>query len=290
MRKSTIVLKQIECKLARPLRFFIMGSLLALSFTKTFAQGDLLISPLRIVFEGPKKFQEINLANVGKDTSIYVVSVIDIRMKDDGSFEQITVPDSGQNFAGKYLRFFPRRVTLAPNEAQVVKIQLIKTNEMEPGEYRSHLYFRSVPDETPLGEKKPVKESGSLSVHLVPIFGITTPVIIRMGENTSAVTFSDLSFKMVDNIPKLSVTFNRTGSMSVYGDLKVDFVSAMGRVTLVKLVKGIGVYTPNAVRHFVMDLDTDKGVDFRMGKLHITYTLQTSDKSLKVVEAELSLM
>ena len=77
-----------------------------------------------------QKFQEINLANVGKDTSIYVVSVIDIRMKDDGSFEQITVPDSGQNFAGKYLRFFPRRVTLAPNEAQVVKIQLIKTNEI----------------------------------------------------------------------------------------------------------------------------------------------------------------
>src|SRR4051812_12766425 len=118
----------------------IIGMLL-FSNASIWAQGDLLISPLRIVFEGSKKSQEINLANVGKDTATYVISVKDIRMNEDGSFDEITVPDSGQLFAGPYLRFFPRKVTLAPNEAQVVKIQLIKTNELTTGEYRSHLYF-----------------------------------------------------------------------------------------------------------------------------------------------------
>src|ERR1700740_1244635 len=141
------------------LKPFLLKSILlvlgifALQASHAMAQGDLLISPLRIVFEGSKKSQEINLANVGKDTASYVISVVDYRMKEDGSFEEIKVADSGQNFAGPYLRFFPRKVSLAPNEAQVVKIQLIRTNEMKPGEYRSHLYFRSVPDERPLGEK-----------------------------------------------------------------------------------------------------------------------------------------
>src|SRR5580700_8466443 len=127
--------------------FCLYGLVLLCGTTSAFGQGDLLISPLRVTFEGSKKSQEINLANVGKDTATYIISVQDIKMNDDGSFEQITTPEPGQNFAGPYLRFFPRKVTLAPNEAQVVKIQLIKTNELQPGEYRSHLYFRAVPDE-----------------------------------------------------------------------------------------------------------------------------------------------
>lgn len=272
-------------------RFFLLGAFLFLTNNEIFAQGDLLISPLRIVFEGNKKSEEINLANVGKDTANYVISVIDIRMKEDGSFEQVVEPDSGQNFAGKFIRFFPRRVTLAPNEAQVVKIQLIKTSEMTPGEYRSHLYFRSVPDEKPLGETNTKKDTSGLSVHLVPIFGITTPVIIRVGENTTQVTLSDLSFRKPDSVrsaPQLKLTFNRNGSMSIYGDLKIDHVLPSGKTTQVKLVKGIGVYAPNPRRQISIDLDAEN-INYSKGKLHLTYTLQTSDKSVKTVEADLIL-
>lgn len=253
------------------------------------AQGDLLISPLRIVFEGSKKSQEINLANVGKDTATYVISVVDIRMKDDGSFESITTPDTGQNFAGPYLRFFPRKVTLAPNEAQVVKIQLIKTNELKPGEYRSHLYFRAVPDERPLGDRPSKKDSASISIQLTPIFGITIPAIIRIGDYDANATMTNFSFTNDNNQPALSFTFKRTGSMSVYGDIKVDHVSPDGKVTQVKIVKGIGVYTPNTVRNFKTDLDTDNQANFHKGKLHVTYTLQMNDKSVKTVEEDVAL-
>jgi hypothetical protein len=291
MHKYYMVLSRAESQMTMGIRFLLIGILLsAVSFNGAFAQGDLLISPLRVVFEGTKKSQVINLANVGKDTAIYVISVVDIKMRDDGTFEQVTVPDSGQNFAGKYLRFFPRRVVLAPNEAQVVKIQLVKTNELMPGEYRSHLYFRSVPEETPAGEKKQSKDTSGLSVHLVPIFGITTPVIIRVGENNSAVTLSDFSLDLKDTIPRVSITLNRTGNMSVYGDIKVEFISAYGKVTQVKLARGVSVYAPNAFRRLRIELDKDKNVDYRMGKLRLTYTLQAADKSVKVVQTELPLI
>ena len=288
MSKSIFPVRIPAMKLSSNIKLLMPGLLMIFLCTNAMAQGDLLISPLRVTFEGGKKAQEINLANVGKDTATYAISIVDIRMKEDGSFEQITVPDSGQKFAGPYLRFFPRKVVLAPNEAQVVKIQLIKTTQMEPGEYRSHLYFRAVPEEKPLGYKPKSKDTSGISISLVPIFGITIPVIVRVGENTADVTLSDLSFTMAVDTPRLSFSFNRLGNMSVYGDVKVDYVSPGGKSIQVKMAKGVGVYTPNTRRRFTLDLDDHK-ISFNKGKLHVTYTLQTNDKSKKQVEAELEL-
>jgi P pilus assembly chaperone PapD len=80
------------------------------------AQGDLLITPTRIVFEGKKQNQEIILVNTGHDTSTYNVSLVQNRVREDGSYERIEKPDSGQFFVDNYIRFFPRKFTLAPNE------------------------------------------------------------------------------------------------------------------------------------------------------------------------------
>ena len=40
------------------------------------AQGDLLITPRRVVFEGSKQSQELTLANTGNDTARYNVSFV----------------------------------------------------------------------------------------------------------------------------------------------------------------------------------------------------------------------
>ena len=254
------------------------------------AQGNLLITPRRIVFEGNKRSEEINLANTGKDTAKYNVSIIEYRMREDGSFLEISKPDSGQNFAGKYLRFFPRAVVLAPNEAQVVKIQVTKASELESGEYRSHVYFRAVPDTKPLGEGEVKKDSSAISVRLVPIFGITIPVIIRVGENTTKLTLSGLSFEQVnDTTPRLKLVLNRSGNMSVYGDLIVEHISPQGKVTPAGSVKGIAVYTPNPLRRFQMDLDKTSGINYHTGKLQVVFTTQSDVKPVKLAETELLL-
>jgi hypothetical protein len=90
------------------------------------AQGNLLLLPGRVIFEGSKRYEELNLANSGKDTARYVISLMHVRMKEDGGFEEISQPDSGENFADKFIRFFPHSVVLGPGESQVVKIQLDK--------------------------------------------------------------------------------------------------------------------------------------------------------------------
>src|SRR5688572_19794449 len=114
-----------------------------------------MITPKRVVFEGSQRTQVLNLANIGQDSATYAISLVQIRMKEDGSFEEITEPDPGQYFATRYLRYFPRTVRLAPNEAQTVRVQVNRSGEMVPGEYRSHLYFRAIPRPKPLGTKEP---------------------------------------------------------------------------------------------------------------------------------------
>jgi hypothetical protein len=261
-----------------------------LNTQKVQAQGNLLITPRRVVFEGTKRTQELNLANTGNDTAKYNVSIVEYRMKEDGSFQEITTPDAGQNFADKFIRFFPRTVTLAPNEAQVVKMQLIKTDQMQPGEYRSHVYFRAVPNQAALGVDEKAKDSTAIGVRLIPIFGITIPVIIRSGESTMKVNLSDVKMEIFnDTIPRLQLVFNRTGNMSVYGDLFVEHVSLQGVTTKVGIVKGIAVYTPNPVRKFQLDLDNKAKVDYHNGTIRITYISQTDSKAEKYAEAELKL-
>ena len=256
---------------------------------QTRAQGNLLIMPRRIVFTGSKKTQELNLANIGKDTARFVISMINIRMTESGSFDIINEPDSGQHFAGKYLRFFPHSVVLAPNESQVVRMQVTRSEELVAGEYRSHIYFRAVPSETALGEPVKADHSG-ISVHLVPIFGISIPVIIRVGESSARITLSGLSVHAVkDSVPSLQVTFNRSGAMSVYGDVQVSFISAQGKKTQVGLVNGLAIYTPNLIRTMTLPLENTKGIDYHSGKLHITFSEKTGAKPVKLAEADLVL-
>ena len=250
-----------------------------LSCLKSMGQGNLMVFPTRVVFEGTKKIQELNLANTSNDTAIYMISIVQMRMKDNGEFENITEPDSGQYFANKYVRIFPRKVILAPKETQVVKVQCINAENISTGEYRSHIYFRAQENQKALGEEdaSKSKDTTNISVKLKIVFGISIPVIVRVGESTAQVSLSDVSFNIEnDTIPALLMKFNRTGNMSVYGDIKIDYISATNEKTQAGFIKGVAVYTPNKSRWLKLNLD--KKIKYDKGKFHVTYTTQDGIK------------
>lgn len=276
------------------LRLSITGLILLQVFfpLNIWAQGNLLITPRRVVFEGNKRSTDLNLANIGDDTATYAISLVEIRMTENGGFESITEPDEGQKFASPYLRYFPRTVTLGPNEAQTVKIQLIRSGNLDPGEYRSHIYFRAVPREKPLGEEEEVvSDPSSIAVKLTPIFGITIPAIIRVGEPSARVTITDPQLRFEnDTIPRLGIVFNRTGDYSVFGDIAVDHISPQGTVTRVGIANGVAVYTPNTRRRFEFSLINTSGLDLGSGRLLITFSAPSDVKPEKYAEAVLPLV
>jgi hypothetical protein len=251
------------------------------------AQGNLLVTPRRVVFEGNHQREEIVVVNTGQDTAAYVISFLQYWMTEDGSFEEITEPRPGQLFADPYLRYFPRSVKLAPDESQVIRMQVRRLPGMAEGEYRSHLYFRAVPGEKPLGEEDVLPDSTSIGVRLTPIYGVSIPVIIRIGNLYSKVTINDLAVEQVENQPPVvKMTLNREGNQSVYGDLSIDYIAPDGKTINVDIVRGLAVYTPNTLRRFSMPLDLPEGVDFSAGKLLIRYSSSNEAKPVMYAEKE----
>ena len=255
--------------------------LLCLFSGSAFAQGDLMIMPKRLVFDGSQRSQEISLANTGSDTAVYAISFVNYKMTENGNFEQVETPEEGQRFATDFLRYFPRRVTLAPNEAQTIRVQLTRTGNLEQGEYRSHMYFRAVEEEVALGTEE-AEEAEGISINIKTVFGISIPIIIRHGQSNIKVTFSNMELDKSAAQPRLSLTINRSGNMSVYGNLSVVHISPQGKETEVGAVKGISVYTPNEKRSFSFELRNSEVVDLKNGKLLVSY----SEEKGKTLAAE----
>lgn len=263
----------------------IMLIVLLCSSFEILAQGDLLITPYRVVFDGKQQKNEISLMNNGKDTTTYTISFVQRNMMEDGSFQTIENPVAGQMFAEPYLRVFPRSVTLAPGEAQVVMLQFKRQKDMIAGEYRSHLYFRAEKNGKPLGMDKPVVEPNQISFQITPVYGMSIPVIIRTGAVNVNCTLSDLKLgAKSNNSQDLSLTINRTGNMSTYGDVIIEFIPNNGKPYQVAAVNGVGVYTCINRRNMDITIDNSSGKALSKGKLKVKYV--NNDKKKPVVYAE----
>jgi hypothetical protein len=260
-------------------------------FSQITAQGELMVYPKRIAFDGVKnRVQVVNLGNTSKDTVTYRISYKEIKMDENGKFSTIEEPEANQFFASPYLRYYPRVITLAPSEWQTVKIQLIKTNELKEGEYRSHLYFQPIArlkilqNQTSTKELLSAKKAEKSSVSINALIGISIANIITIGPASTAVTLSNLAL-LPSNV--LSLDINRAGNHSVYGELNVNHISLDGIRTNVAEIRGYAVYTPGNLRKTKIKLKTDAPVDYTKGKLQVTYT--TPNRVATYAEAFLNL-
>jgi hypothetical protein len=269
-------------------RFAFFIALLLLIDISAWAQGDLLIFPKRIVFEGRNRVEQVILSNTGKEPATYSISFIQYRMNELGEFFAITEPDLGQHFATPFLRVFPRRVELAPGESQTVKVQVVNPEKMEDGEYRSHLYFRAEKNIIPLGQDNEVKDSTAISVKLEVVFGISIATIIRKGKSNTSASISGMEYTHdADSNHFLEFDINREGNMSTYGAITINFNSRDNKKFEVAKARGLAVYTPGNVRKVKMQLLKPDGIDFCTGEFEVIYT---ADESKTIIaEAELKL-
>ncbi len=264
--------------------FLLLIPILGLSLL-SHAQGDLLITPTRVVFEGNKQKSELNLVNIGKDTATYSVSFIQYSMTEDGGFKQIEKPDSGQMFADPYLRVFPRTVTLSPGESQTVMLDCRRKSDMVAGEYRSHLYFRAEKNKKPLGVEK--TDTTQLKIQLIPVYGLSIPVIIRTGEVKVTSTISDLKLETLqDTVHNLKFSINRSGNLSAYGDIIVQFIPTTGKAFDIGKIKGIGVYTTTNKRNVTMRLNSISNNALKNGKIKLQFISNDATQKTPTVFAE----
>ncbi|HXO20041.1 MAG TPA: molecular chaperone [Thermoanaerobaculia bacterium] len=263
----------------QPWRWLFVLLFGALGATAAHASGpsDLLVAPTRVVFEGRLRTAEITLVNIGSSTATYRISFVHLRMSEEGGTKEIETAgaEPGERFADELIRYSPRQVTLEPNVAQTVRIQVRKPEDLAPGEYRSHLLFRAVPSAG--RDAKTAEDATAFSVKLTAIYGVSIPVIVRQGDTSAKATLSDLEIvppSGAEAMPALRFRISRTGNQSIYGNLRVTFVPAGGKASVVGLANGVAVYTPNPVRRAVIPLHVPPGVVLKNGRLHLAYTKQ----------------
>lgn len=266
------------------IRFLLVFVFLTSFLSPIVAQGNLLIYPKRIVFEGKTRTEKLVLSNTGKDTAVYNISFLEYKMDGNGDLITISEPEEGINFASSYVRFFPRKVTLPPNEAQIVKIEFSNSKNLGEGEYRSHLYFRAEDEKSPLGQSNKKKDS-ILSVNLKAVFGISIPCIIRIGDISSSVDISDIKYsKEIDKdnekFDVLRFKLNRKGSMSTYGDFIITYTDFNNNVYEVGKMNGVGIYTPNLSRNMGVKLKKIENMNFNGGTFKVVFYQNESKKVL----------
>lgn len=278
------MIEKIKKIRAYPIQFILLF-VFSLISSGAFAQGDLLVYPTRLIFEGTQERVKIlNFRNQGQDSATYKLSYIENRMTEEGKLEIIEAPDEGQLFASPFLRFYPRSITLAPGETQTVKIQLSRTNNLEKGEYRSHLYIRAEEKVQPLEKKDSLEKTDRISIQLKPIYGISIPNIIRIGDTRVAAELKEMAVIHETNTPVLSMKVIRDGNQSLNGILEVAYVSPTGLKTPVGK-KAVVIYTPITLQNINMELEKPKGIEFNSGKLNITFTDSEGAKNVLASES-----
>lgn len=265
------------------------GRAIAQQATASFSLSDLMITPMRIIFEGRATTAEVSLLNRSNKNLSYSLSIVNNRMSLDGSMELIDEEGPGERFASPYLRFTPRRVFLEPGQVQIVRMQLRKPADMEEGEYRSHLSFRVIPETDAVGMTDTGAHNNAISIKLTPIYGLSIPVIARHGELEASVRLSQPEFRHNADPAKgeLSVVIEREGNRSVYGNLVAHW-KAPGTTTVeIGRINGIAVYTPNAQRAVTMQLTAPEGSVIAGGTLSLQYSEQLEDRQRILAETSM---
>lgn len=244
-------------------------SLVLVGLTAPAAMAEILVAPTRVVMENGERTKELVLVNKGTETAAYRISLQNRRMLIDGSMEDAQETLPGESFASDFIRYAPRRVILEPGAKQTIRISA-RTNDLDEGEYRSHLRLQSAPMSAgrTLQSASLDGEADGISIQLIAIRSITIPVIARVGKLEASVDMPAVEIDASTNPDEslLVVKLKREGSRSVFGDIHVYADDVKDPVFI---ARGIAVYTPNRERDVVLAIPNSvrralKGRDVRI--------------------------
>ncbi|MBN8843946.1 MAG: molecular chaperone [Sphingomonadales bacterium] len=234
------------------------------------AAGDLLVAPTRVILDGSRG-TEVVLNNIGSEPATYRISLEIKRMTAEGGLDEIDEANvtPAERAALDMIAFSPRRVTLPPNQPQVIRVGVRIPEGLAPGEYRAHMLFRAVPDAAPAVTADPAKpKSEGVSIALTPIYGITIPIIVRVGDLGATATIGDARVTETRDGPAFEFDLARTGNRSVYGDIEV---TRPGAPEPLLMARGIAVYPEVGARKVSLRIPPELAAKLK-GPVHIRYT------------------
>ena len=262
------------------------------------AAGDLLVAPTRVVLDGPRG-TEVFLNNVGAQPATYRISIELKRMMPSGQVEDVA-PEAAtdkEKSTLSMITYAPRRVTLAPNQPQAIRIGVRPPADLPDGEYRAHILFRAIPDAVAPAPVSSTSTQG-VSIALTPIYGVTIPIIVRKGALKVTAAISGIQKVRIDPttntvlttkpkpgdepaVDAISFTIARNGTRSTYGRIRV---TKPGMSKPLFEARGIAVYTEVASRVVILPVPPEVAAQLS-GPTKVEYLEDTSTGGGVIAEA-----
>jgi hypothetical protein len=200
------------------------------------ANANVALSKFRIYFDNKTRSNSLQIRNTGAEDVKYTAELSLNKMTEDGSIYAVS---EDQYDATKFLRFSPKRGTIAPGERQAIRFALRKPQGLEDGEYRAVMRV--------ISELAPT-EGGN--VNLASKLAYNIPIIVRHGEVFVESTLEEPSVVMHNGLPHVEVWQTRTGNRSLYGNFIVEAEDG----TEIGVLNNVATYRPLQRRKVLIPL------------------------------------
>ncbi len=280
-RKGFVVMRFVPRSVSRCA--FLAALLLSPLTSPAYAGvGDLLVAPTRIVLDG-RKGAEVILNNIGEEPATYRVSVEFRRMSEDGLLNDVTTPSPTDQAAADMIIYAPRKVTLAPHVPQAIRLAARPPQGIADGEYRVHLLFRAIPPATPVVQKTAADDTPKgLRFQLTPVYGVTIPVIVRLGTLQAIAGIADVHLEKKDGTRAVSLELDRAGTRSTFGEVRV---LKAGVKAPIAIQRAVAVYTEVGKRRVEIPIDPDFMGEVA-GPVTVQYVETSDDGSHVIAETQ----
>ena len=238
--------------------------------------GDLLVAPTRVVLNG-RRGTEVILNNIGDETATYRITVELRRMAPDGKLVDVELANDKEKAAQDMILYAPRRVTLPPNQPQAIRLSARAPEGLPDGEYRVHMLFRAVPP--PRAQVAPQKVEG-VSFALTPIYGVTIPIIVRLGNLEAQAALSNVRKIEDGGRPAIALDISRTGDRSTFGEVRI---LKAGVAKPIAVANGVAVYTEVGERSVTVPIDPEQLAN-ASGQVTVQYIEPTDTGPVTIAE------
>ena len=134
---------------------------------------------------------------------------------------------TGEPGATAWLQAFPRRVTIARQERQTIRILATPPAGLPDGEYWARLIVGAKGGKVPVAG---VPDSGAISVGLTLEVRTVIAVAYRKGALTTGLTLAPISASYAPDTVSVRLPMTRTGTAAYLGTARAQVVDARGAV------------------------------------------------------------
>jgi len=260
----------------------ILLLLAIMSLLPTLAQAAavLFIHPTLVMFEGNERSATITLSNRGDQTGTFEMSWTNMTMTPGGGLVKHEGPAPWS--IESYVRYSPRRVTLAPLESQVIRIAVRRGQDVPEGEYYSHFRVLTINSEDPSAPEADAAEPVAAAVIIEARSAVAIPIVWRNSRDNSSASIESVRIDRDTN--QLSVDVMRHGHVSVRGFLHVFETAADGARSSLATPVSLVIYPNLDARTMAIELnDGVMASSLKRGtEVYYSTDLEISDRSIVI--------